>query len=328
MSTPEGLPSISGHRYEGHRLEQKYGWMQHGRGPEAVTAGADLLRALAKDYADCEQTIRTELGQLGVSWEGTAAEAVAAALSRVADWAQGGAATSAAGGSAISAYGDSFAQLKSKIPAPVEAGETSGWGDAADSLGGALAGDLSAVTGLQSDYRGRLAEYKRLDRAANDALYAHEANSRHALESFPIPGEPRVVTAPAAATGTLSSDAVRAHDPHPGDQSPTTAPAAGGVARAGGAVPDSGLPGGGVGGPVGVDPGGALSGRCDYGDYCGYGVSGHGVSGHGVSGHGVSGHGVSGQDGRRQHPNSVVSPSDEPFAVRYDDVPAVLRPSE
>jgi hypothetical protein len=61
------------------------------------------------------------------------------------------------------------------------------------------------------------------------------------------------VVTPAAATGTLSSDAgagsgpsragaagvgaghaggpVRARDPHPGDQSPTTAPAAGGVAR-------------------------------------------------------------------------------------------------
>ncbi|MDT7655797.1 MAG: hypothetical protein QOF38_512, partial [Pseudonocardiales bacterium] len=243
MSTPEGLPSISGHRYEGYPLEQKYGWMQHGRGPEAVTGGTDLLRVLAKAYADSERAIRTELGQLGVNWEGTAAEAVAAALSRLADRAQDGAATSAAGGCGISAYGDSFAQLKSKIPAPVEAGETSIWGSAADSLGGARAGDLSAVTGLQSDYRGRLAEYRRLDRAANDALYAHEANSRAALEAFPIPDDPRVATTLAAATSTLSSDAssgtgsgtgpgragaggtgaghaggtVRAHDPHPGD---------------------------------------------------------------------------------------------------------------
>jgi hypothetical protein len=243
MSTPEGLPSISGHRYEGYPLEQKYGWMQHGRGPEAVTGGTDLLRVLAKAYADSERAIRTELGQLGVNWEGTAAEAVAAALSRLADRAQDGAATSAAGGCGISAYGDSFAQLKSKIPAPVEAGETSLWGSAADSLGGARAGDLSAVTGLQSDYRGRLAEYRRLDRAANDALYTHEANSHAALEDFPIPDDPRVATTLAAATSTLSSDAssdassgagpgragaggtgaghagapVRAHDPHPGD---------------------------------------------------------------------------------------------------------------
>ncbi|MDT7563326.1 MAG: hypothetical protein QOG76_1950, partial [Pseudonocardiales bacterium] len=239
MSTPEGLPSISGHRYEGYPLEQKYGWMQHGRGPEAVTGGTDLLRVLAKAYADSERAIRTELGQLGVNWEGTAAEAVAAALSRLADRAQDGAATSAAGGCGISAYGDSFAQLKSKIPAPVEAGETSIWGSAADSLGGARAGDLSAVTGLQSDYRGRLAEYRRLDRAANDALYAHEANSRAALETFPIPDDPRVAITLAAATSTLSSGtgsgtgpgragaggtgaghaggAVRAHDPHPGD---------------------------------------------------------------------------------------------------------------
>jgi hypothetical protein len=249
MSTPEGLPSISGHRYEGYPLEQKYGWMQHGRGPEAVAGGTDLLRVLAKAYADSERAIRTELGQLGVNWEGTAAEAVAAALSRLADGAQDGAATSAAGGCGISAYGDSFAQLKSKIPAPVEAGETSIWGS--DSLGGARAGDLSAVTGLQSDYRGRLAEYRRLDRAANDALYAHEANSRAALETFPIPDDPRVATTLAAATSTLSSGAgwgagsgagsdassgagpgragaggtgaghaaapVRAHDPHPGD---------------------------------------------------------------------------------------------------------------
>jgi hypothetical protein len=275
MSTPEGLPSISGHRYEGYPLEQKYGWMQHGRGPEAVTGGTDLLRVLAKAYADSERAIRTELGQLGVNWEGTAAEAVAAALSRLADRAQDGAATSAAGGCGISAYGDSFAQLKSKIPAPVEAGETSIWGSAADSLGGARAGDLSAVTGLQSDYRGRLAEYRRLDRAANDALYAHEANSRAALEAFPIPDDPRVATTLAAAATTLSSDA-----------------------------------------------------SSDASSGAGPGRAGAGGTGAGHAGAPVRAHdphpGDVGQDGRREHPNPVVSRGDDPFAVRYDHVPSVL----
>jgi hypothetical protein len=266
MSTPDGLPSISGHRYEGYPLEQKYGWMQLGQGSDAVSGGTDLLRALARRYADSERAIRTELGRLGVTWEGTAAEAVAAELGRVADRAEGGAATSAAGGSGISAYGDSFAQLRSKIPAPVEAGETSLWGNAADSLGGGRNDDLSAVTGLQSDYRGRLAEYRRLDRAANDALYAHEANSRRALDTFPIPDNPPVVTTLAAATGTPSTDAGLGKHPglgqhpdsgragdHDGDEDGTSATGgAGAGAGPGGAGP------GGAG--AGSGPGGAGAG--------------------------------------------------------------------
>src|ERR1700761_9034873 len=99
MVTSDGLPGIGGHRYEGYSLETKYGWLQRGQGADAVTDGADFLAKLAGDFAESERTIRTALGRLGVSWHGVAAEQAAAALGAAADWARGGAVSSAGGSS-------------------------------------------------------------------------------------------------------------------------------------------------------------------------------------------------------------------------------------
>ncbi|HWN36739.1 MAG TPA: hypothetical protein VNP03_28560 [Pseudonocardia sp.] len=303
MASPDGLPGIGGHRYEGYSLETKYGWLQQGQGAAAVTEGADFLAELAGDFAESERTIRTVLGRLGVSWQGAAAEQAAAALGAVADWARGGAASSAGGSATIGEYGESFARLRSKVAEPPALTQGSRPATVLDGLLDAVSPDFGAVSGLQTDYRRRLAEYQRLDRAANDALYAHEAQTRAAVRAFPIPDAPPAVATITVATGTLTGQGPIPRHPgavppgvpgqrgpdqgadpaadwpaptqpaptqpaatqspgtqSPGAQSPSTVPAAGGVARAGGAVPDPGLLGGGHGAPLGVDPGGVLPG--------------------------------------------------------------------
>jgi hypothetical protein len=303
-ASSDGLPGIGGHRYEGYSLETKYGWLQQGQGAAAVTEGADFLAELAGAFAESERTIRTALGRLGVSWHGTAAEQAATALGAVADWARGSAVSSAGGSATIGEYGESFARLRSRVAEPPARTQGSRPASVLDGLFDAVSPDFGAVTGLQTDYRRRLAEYQRLDRAANDALYAHEAQSRAAVRAFPIPQAPPSVApiTTAISTATLTGRGPIQH--HPGavppgvpgkgvpdqggdptvdvsaptqpaaaqsqgaqsqgaqplsTQSPGTVPAAGGVARAGGAVPDPGLLGG-HGAPPGVDPGGVLPG--------------------------------------------------------------------
>jgi len=327
MVTPEGLPGIGGHRYEGYSLGTKYGWMQQGSGADAVAGGTEFLSRLAKDFADSERALRGALGELGVSWDGTAAESASTALTRVADWARGTAERSAGGGSKIAEYADSFARMKPRIFPPPEAVPNPVPGPVPGSVPGSVPGggfaepghqvgsDFGAVAGLQDDYRARLARYQRLDRAANDALYAHEANSRAAVQAFPLPDAPPAVTTLAAApiaTDTVHSTVATSHRPpsaHPGaaatgtagvnpagvnpagvnpagtapggtpppDHAPTTTPAAGGVARVGGAVPDQG-PSGGVTGPAGPDLGGVLPGGLPGhpGYYPDSGADGHG----------------------------------------------------
>ena len=214
MSREDGSAGVGEHRYEGYSLEIKHGWMQGGPGAEAVTDARDLLDDLAAGFAESERTVRAALAGLGVSWDGGAADSAAAALAAVADQARAAGQGSAEGGARIREYGDSFARTRPRIAEPPSGGATF---DAPTS-------DLAAITGLQSDHRAGLAEYHRLDRQANDALYAHEAAGRAAVVAFP---------------------------------SPTTALAAGGMARAGGAIPDPGPVGV---TPAGVDPGGVIAG--------------------------------------------------------------------
>ena len=311
MVTSDGLPGIGGHRYEGYSLETKYGWLQRGQGADAVTDGADFLAKLAGDFAESERTIRTALGRLGVSWHGVAAEQAAAALGAAADWARGGAVSSAGGSSSIGEYGESFARLRSRVAEPPAPARSSRPGAVLGGPPDAVSPDFGAVSGLRSDYRRDLAEYQRLDRAANDALYAHEAQVRAAVRAFPIPDLPPAVATITVATGTLTGHGPSRH--HPGEappgvpgsaggpgqrgpghgagptvdvsaptqpadaqpgaqsdaQSPATVPAAGGVARAGGAVPDPGVLGGGQGVAPGVDPGGVLPGGVPAGGFAG-----------------------------------------------------------
>lgn len=180
---------IGRYRYEGFSLEEKSDWMRHGQGTGAVNPGLDCLTALASDYSTSERALRDALGALGAGWHGAAADSAATALRAAADKAGAGHRAAVDGGTSLAGYRESFANLRPKIAAPLDAGElhpTPG-GDGGD--------DLVSAAGALSDDRKRLVEHQLRDRAANDALYAHEANTRAALDGFPVAG-----VAPSAGT--------------------------------------------------------------------------------------------------------------------------------
>jgi hypothetical protein len=171
---------IGRYRYEGFSLEEKFDWMHRGQGPGAVNPGLDCLAALASDYSASERALREALGTLGVDWHGSAADSAATALRAAADQAGAGHQAAANGGASLAGYRESFANLRPKIAAPVDAGEPH------PAPGGNGDDDLGSAAGALSDDRKRLVEHQLRDRAANDALYAHEANTRAALDGFPV----------------------------------------------------------------------------------------------------------------------------------------------
>jgi hypothetical protein len=227
---------ITGARYEGFDLATKYGWMQQGQGANAVAPGGDYLSQMAQDYGQSDTNIRTQLARLGVSWTGQASQAASAGLTQLADYAQSANQTSTAGSASLGQYGESFAELKPKVPKPVEVGQQS-WGGRI--LDGAM-GVADGAFGIQSDYRARLRQYQRQDAQANQALYAHQRNTQSVLDGFKA-GDP-VPTV--AASGS---------DAGPGGGGRGRGPGGGG---GGGASP----PGGGTApGAAGGDPSGGTS---------------------------------------------------------------------
>lgn len=184
-----GAGPIGRYRYEGFSLEEKSDWMRHGQGTGAVNPGLDCLTALASDYSTSERTLRDALGALGAGWHGAAADSAATALQAAADQAGAGHRAAVDGGTSLAGYRESFANLRPKIAAPLDAGEPH------PAPGGDGDDDLVSAAGALSDDRKRLVEHQLRDRAANDALYAHEANTRAALAGFPVAG-----VAPSAGT--------------------------------------------------------------------------------------------------------------------------------
>ncbi|MBO0872244.1 MAG: hypothetical protein J2P19_02515, partial [Pseudonocardia sp.] len=130
--------------------------------------------------AASERALREALGALGVDWHGAAADSAVTALRAVADRAGAGHRAATNAGTSLAGYGESFANLRPKIAAPVNVGEPH------PSPTGHRDGDLGSAAGALSDDRTRLVEHQLRDRAANDALYAHEANTRAALDGFPL----------------------------------------------------------------------------------------------------------------------------------------------
>ncbi|WP_028925748.1 hypothetical protein [Pseudonocardia acaciae] len=179
------MDSIGRYRYEGFSLDEKSDWMRQGQGPAAINGGLACLKALAGDYAATERALRDALGGLGADWRGPAADAAADALRTAADRARDGQHAAEAGADGLQRYGESFAGLRSRIARPTNApGDQEG-----DQIGPAVAPQL--------DTRKASLEHQRRDRAANDALYAHESTTRDAVGRFPAPDAARPPQAPA-----------------------------------------------------------------------------------------------------------------------------------
>ena len=235
------IPSFN---YASWTLAEKHAWLTGGQGARAAANDpAGRMRALAERMAQSSDSLRKALGGTGVEWRGQAATAVSASMRRSADWATAAGQSTGQGGGRVDGYGQSFSSLASKIPAP--------------SVTGSFWDYAQAVLALP-DYQDRLAQDAKADQAANDALKAHETETRSAVTDFPASTAAQPMTRGGGATGSVAG-------------------------RAGGV----GIPGGGAGG--GAGSGAAASGPGGAGSAGAGAGSGSGGTGGGAAGGAGSG---------------------------------------
>jgi hypothetical protein len=263
------MTEIGEYRYDHWTLATKFDWLQAGSGPAGAHEGAFALTECARVLSESDPTLRVQLAKLGVDWQGRAASRAADALECYADDVVDAASMSEAGAARTDDYGGSFANLKSKVPAPIPEGENSfggmlldGFRAAQDWAGEHLSTGRSispaVLVDVQSDYQRRVDANAAADQAVNEAFKAHEQATRAALHAIPEPPPPPPTAVEAGVPGDRGLVGVGGGGAVPGT---TGGPAAG---RAGGVGPGGSGPGGGPvpdGGSVaGAGPGHAMPG--------------------------------------------------------------------
>jgi hypothetical protein len=159
-------------RWEGFTLQQKYDWFQAQPGAGMTEPTATSLGGLGADFGDSATVLRRSMGRTGSTWQGKSAAATADAMSKAAQWAQNSGQTGASGGGQVDGYGSSWTTTKNRIAAPVPEGSETWWDH------------VTSVFGVQSDYAQNVAANHAADLAANQALAAHDASARAAVNGF------------------------------------------------------------------------------------------------------------------------------------------------
>jgi hypothetical protein len=196
--------------YDGHSLEEKYRWVNSGRGPSAAIEFGAGLRQLAEEFEVSDAIVGRNLVErrLGATWQGRAATAAGGSLDRAASTVAASAQTGRSGSDSSHLYGDSFSAARKAVHQTRAVGTNWFPGRALDSFGEFVDDAFNGTFGIQSDYRERLAAYRVADQAADDALARHEASTREALAGYRAAAAPGRPNDRAAAGQTLSGSRI------------------------------------------------------------------------------------------------------------------------
>ncbi|MBB6375959.1 hypothetical protein BKA01_003217 [Pseudonocardia eucalypti] len=149
--------------------EQVYG----GPGVGVVESAVAGLGRLQPWAADSSGRLRQAMRGTGVDWQGQAADATAASVQRVGEWANLGGQATHNGGGRVQDYAGSFAEMKSKIAEPVPVPTLTAWNQ------------VLGIFGNGFDHYAAVEENANRTEAAYTAYRAHENNSRGAVDTFP-----------------------------------------------------------------------------------------------------------------------------------------------
>lgn len=263
------MKSIGTYLYDGFPLETKHAWMQTGPGVSAATLLSDALAQLSADFGAADANIGRNFikRKVGAEWTGQAAEGAAAAIDRAAAALAAQGHAGQAGSGSVDQYGQSFVATKNAIPEPPRHGVGSALASSSAGTGavkGAAAlGPVGAAVGYgagaASDYFNQQAAYQQADQRANDALLAHEQNTRGALTAFQnaIDSDANQPSTTSSASADPSAISSQQTTPAGGTGQPGGAPPGGAAAGAGGAQQPSGAVPSGGSGPGATGPSGA-----------------------------------------------------------------------
>ncbi|GDY30442.1 PPE domain-containing protein [Gandjariella thermophila] len=192
-----GEPSVGYHRFEGHSLADKHGWMRQGAGAAELEKVRSALAALGGDLAASARSLRDAVRQLGGEWQGATAEQAAAQMVAAAAWAGDSGGTASQAGSTVERQAEVVGDIRSRVPQPP--GCCDGAGGAMRDGGRTLFDAATlGVFGVQHDAQLKVEAYRQADAAANSALYAYESSSRAHADAMPALPQPPPITVTAA----------------------------------------------------------------------------------------------------------------------------------
>jgi hypothetical protein len=172
---------------DGSALQALHDQVYGGPGVGVVESAAQGLGVLEPWVTSSSGRIQQSLRGAGVDWHGQAADATAAALQKVGQWADKGGQATGAGGGRVQDYASSFAEMKPKIVAPAQVPDLSTWGRVTD------------IFGTNSDHAKVIQQNQEAEAAAFAAYAAHERNTQQAIADFPSVDQVPPVTGPAGA---------------------------------------------------------------------------------------------------------------------------------
>ena len=255
MSDP--LPNIN---WAGKSLHEKYTMMHSGPGGAAVEHNFRALAALKQALDRSVATTGSMLGEVGVSWQGQAADAFHGSMSTSRGWAQASGQVPEQGSAHVQTYSNSYTNTRNAIPNPAEVGTVGGL---VSYLPERLlpAAEVAAkvtgtVLGVQFDQALQIQKLRELNRKADAVLQAHVESTNRQIGDFPtVEAPPPITTAggsgpPAEPQGNTGSFTGPGSRP-PGVAHPAPAKGAGGAAGGAGGGSTGGTSKGAAGGPAG-----------------------------------------------------------------------------
>lgn len=246
----EQLPDF---RFEGRSngdLSQLIAKFNSGDSARAFGEASNGLRQLAAQLEETDQTLRRELGKLGIAWQGAAGDKAGTAFKAEADYADEMNTSGQQNSTATMVQSESHSSARNSMPEPAKlngATETS------------FVDDVGGFFGYETDHAQEVKETNAAREQAIQGLTQYTDASRSALDQFQAPGQPPnfEVTTTSSAVGTPVGTGISGI----GNTTPGI-PGGSSVGSPVGGVPN--LPGGGIatppnlpGGGVQLPPGGS-----------------------------------------------------------------------
>lgn len=251
----EQLPDF---RFEGRdnaSLSQLVAKFKSGDSARAFGEASEGLRQLAAQLEETDQTLRRELGKLGIAWQGAAGDKAGTAFKAEADYADEMNTSGQQNSTATMVQSESHSSARNSMPEPAKlngATETS------------FVDDVGGFFGYETDHAQEVKETNAAREQAIQGLTQYTEASRSALDQFQAPGQPpnfEVTTASSTVGAPVGTGISGIGNPTPNVPGGSTLGSpVGGIPNVpgGGVTPPPNLPGPGVqlppGGSTGIAP--------------------------------------------------------------------------
>ncbi|MFD2398055.1 PPE domain-containing protein [Prauserella oleivorans] len=184
------VDKISDHRFDGYTdnmLADEIERFRSGPGISGISDAVSALKEVASALAETEETLRVELGKLGVAWQGAAGDRAGRAVVQQADFSTDARDTVTDAAERIFAQGEAFNRTLHKLP------DAQALRDGARGYG--LLDSISSLLGFETDNTRKVAQAREARAQALEALNAYARDSGENLSGLREISAPQAVRA-------------------------------------------------------------------------------------------------------------------------------------